>query len=49
VHSARSAPTVRTRGPGYPSYAYLGQTRDDGEMASARAAWVVVNKPGARP
>ncbi|PWJ03047.1 hypothetical protein DKG34_34820 [Streptomyces sp. NWU49] len=31
------------------SYAYLGETRDDGEMASARAAWGVVNKPGARP
>ncbi|MER6917042.1 CU044_5270 family protein [Streptomyces sp. NPDC000594] len=31
------------------SYAYLGQTRDDGEMVSARAAWGVVNKPGARP
>lgn len=31
------------------SYAYLGETRDDGEMVSARAAWGVVNKPGARP
>ncbi|GAA2766490.1 hypothetical protein GCM10010103_55310 [Streptomyces paradoxus] len=31
------------------SYAYLGQTRDDGQMVSARAAWGVVNKPGARP
>ncbi|MEU9572440.1 CU044_5270 family protein [Streptomyces massasporeus] len=31
------------------SYAYLGQTRDDGEMVSARAAWGVVNEPGARP
>ncbi|GAA2281080.1 hypothetical protein GCM10010234_17750 [Streptomyces hawaiiensis] len=31
------------------SYAYLGQTRADGEMVSARAAWGVVNKPGARP
>ncbi|MFE8991295.1 CU044_5270 family protein [Streptomyces collinus] len=31
------------------SYAYLGQTRDDGEMVSARAAWGVVNRPGARP
>ncbi|MFF5158492.1 CU044_5270 family protein [Streptomyces sp. NPDC000348] len=31
------------------SYAYLGETRDDGEMVSARAAWGVVGKPGARP
>jgi hypothetical protein len=31
------------------SYAYLGQTRDDGEIVSARAAWGVVSKPGARP
>ncbi|MER6624009.1 CU044_5270 family protein [Streptomyces sp. NPDC000931] len=31
------------------SYAYLGETRDDGEMVSARAAWGVVDKPGARP
>ncbi|MER5838882.1 CU044_5270 family protein [Streptomyces prasinus] len=31
------------------SYAYLGESRDDGEMVSARAAWGVVNKPGARP
>ncbi|MFF6980296.1 CU044_5270 family protein [Streptomyces sp. NPDC008343] len=31
------------------SYAYLGKTWDDGEMVSARAAWGVVNKPGARP
>lgn len=31
------------------SYAYLGETRDDGEMVSARAAWGVVKKPGARP
>ncbi|MFD9981428.1 CU044_5270 family protein [Streptomyces massasporeus] len=31
------------------SYAYLGQSRDDGEMVSARASWGVVNKPGARP
>ncbi|MER5577537.1 CU044_5270 family protein [Streptomyces massasporeus] len=31
------------------SYAYLGQSRDDGGMVSARAAWGVVNKPGARP
>ncbi|MER8222583.1 hypothetical protein ABTZ58_18720 [Streptomyces sp. NPDC094143] len=30
------------------SYAYLGRTRDDGQMISARAAWGVVNKPGAR-
>ncbi|MER6678017.1 CU044_5270 family protein [Streptomyces sp. NPDC000983] len=29
------------------SYAYLGQTRDDGLMVSARAAWGVVDKPGA--
>ncbi|MET8114790.1 CU044_5270 family protein [Streptomyces prasinus] len=31
------------------SYAYLGETWGDGEMVSARAAWGVVNKPGARP
>ncbi|MFI8895495.1 CU044_5270 family protein [Streptomyces paradoxus] len=31
------------------NYAYLGQNRDDGQMSSARAAWGVVNKPGARP
>ncbi|MFI0508104.1 CU044_5270 family protein [Streptomyces sp. WSLK1-5] len=31
------------------SYAYLGQTRNDGETVSARAAWGVVNKPGAHP
>ncbi|MFJ4355988.1 CU044_5270 family protein [Streptomyces massasporeus] len=31
------------------SYAYLGQSRDDGGMVSARAAWGVVDKPGARP
>ncbi|GAA2425152.1 CU044_5270 family protein [Streptomyces coeruleofuscus] len=31
------------------SYAYLGETRNDGEIVSARAAWGVVNKPGARP
>jgi hypothetical protein len=31
------------------SYAYLGQTRDDGQIVSARGAWGVVNKPGARP
>ncbi|MEU0899356.1 CU044_5270 family protein [Streptomyces massasporeus] len=31
------------------SYACLGQTRNDGEMAGARAAWGVVNKPGTRP
>ncbi|MFJ3623854.1 CU044_5270 family protein [Streptomyces iakyrus] len=31
------------------SYAYLGETRDDGDIVSARAAWGVVNKPGARP
>ncbi|WP_405742300.1 CU044_5270 family protein [Streptomyces sp. NBC_00028] len=31
------------------SYAYLGESRDDGEMVSARAAWGVVDKPGARP
>ncbi|MEU0169061.1 CU044_5270 family protein [Streptomyces iakyrus] len=31
------------------SYAYLGQARDDGEIVSARAAWGVVSRPGARP
>ncbi|MGV9453177.1 CU044_5270 family protein [Streptomyces sp. NPDC003635] len=31
------------------TYAYLGQTRDDREMVSARAAWGVVDQPGARP
>ncbi|MEU9731707.1 CU044_5270 family protein [Streptomyces sp. NPDC048002] len=31
------------------SYAYLGQTRNDGLMVSAREAWGVVNKPGVRP
>lgn len=31
------------------TYAYLGQTRDNGELAAARAAWGVVDKPGARP
>ncbi|MEU9227918.1 hypothetical protein AB0D40_26520 [Streptomyces massasporeus] len=31
------------------SCAYIGQTRNDGEMAGARAAWGVVNNPGTRP
>ncbi|MET9393634.1 CU044_5270 family protein [Streptomyces sp. NPDC006624] len=31
------------------SYAYLGETRQDGVMVSARDAWGVVDKPGARP
>ncbi|MER7483907.1 CU044_5270 family protein [Streptomyces sp. NPDC126510] len=31
------------------SYAYLGETGNDGKMVSARATWGVVNKPGARP
>ncbi|MFF9490485.1 CU044_5270 family protein [Streptomyces sp. NPDC014676] len=31
------------------SYAYLGESGGDGEMVSARAAWGVVDKPGARP
>ncbi|KOG43264.1 CU044_5270 family protein [Streptomyces resistomycificus] len=31
------------------SYAYLGQTKADGKIVSARDAWGVVDKPGARP
>ncbi|MDT0386189.1 CU044_5270 family protein [Streptomyces dubilierae] len=31
------------------SYAYLGDSKDDGLIVSARDAWGVVDKPGARP
>ncbi|MGV9503760.1 CU044_5270 family protein [Streptomyces sp. NPDC003642] len=31
------------------SYAYLGASKDDGLIVSARDAWGVVDKPGARP
>ncbi len=31
------------------TYVYLGESMQDGEMVSARAAWGVVDKPGQRP